>query len=483
MPEAVTQTDHRVPYRHRGALSWFWRIARWPLGVLLVVVIGCLAVNAVDDSPTPQAQAMLEAPVNTVPDAQNLYVMIAGLDAPPGQSVFEQGQRNILALQRALAAAAPGALISPEIGDTPKAQRMSITPDIGPWPVVHGSVWDQARVEDAHVTEISTRHRELLQRYEALHNAAGYFETLPPDVRVWRHPVPPSLRSLYLASLAQRIRKGSLDEQGLALRSLSADLSMWQRVLLGDGTLISKMITVANIHADLLLLADAMADPTVSVQVVSQSMGPWIAPMPEEQWKIGKVFATEYRFVVGVARATDNSAQYMLGSVDDSTLRSVWNELAYRFFYLPTATLNADAAIMHNVWNISDGDAATLQQRVNAFAQSQDAYASLAFPGVIRNPVGKKLVRIAWPAFTRYPMRAFDVAALQRAVVLTYQIRLQGIAPADVPGFMREHPEWSMHPVGPTPLQWDSKAGAIKVPQQESGNLGQRFEVRVLPPG
>ncbi len=402
MPEAVTQTDHRVPYRHRGALSWFWRIARWPLGVLLVVVIGCLAVNAVDDSPTPQAQAMLEAPVNTVPDAQNLYVMIAGLDAPPGQSVFEQGQRNILALQRALAAAAPGALISPEIGDTPKAQRMSITPDIGPWPVVHGSVWDQARVEDAHVTEISTRHRELLQRYEALHNAAGYFETLPPDVRVWRHPVPPSLRSLYLASLAQRIRKGSLDEQGLALRSLSADLSMWQRVLLGDGTLISKMITVANIHADLLLLADAMADPTVSMQVVSQSMGPWIAPMPEEQWKIGKVFATEYRLRRLGVRSTDHSAQYLLASVDDSTLRSA----LVRTVRSAASTYPLRPSMR---WLQSRRRLWTVGRRRRYVAAAQAGRCTVAgqrpsaetFPGVIRNLAGKKLVSLAWPTFVR----------------------------------------------------------------------------------
>ena len=46
-----------------------------------------------------------------------------------------------------------------------------------------------------------------------------------------------------------------------ALADLQRDLMFWKTVLKGNGALVSKMLTAAQLHADMLLLADMIADP------------------------------------------------------------------------------------------------------------------------------------------------------------------------------------------------------------------------------
>jgi hypothetical protein len=254
-------------------------------------------------------------------------------------------------------------------------------------------------------------------------------------------------------------------------------------MLQGEGTLISKMLALAYLHADLLLLADLLADPTVPLDVVSAAIGPWLELVPTDEWKIGKVFASEFRFQADLFQLVGSNPEYMFVSPEDSpTLRGRWSNSFRSLFYLPQATMNAQAKRLLALQALSDADPAGLQQRAKVFIDELNASTSFAFPRLARNPIGKILLQIGLSSYSEYPLRAFDVGAMQRAVVLAYQLRAEGIAHVDVPAFMKAHPEWALHPVGPTPMQLDADTKEIRVPQQAKERPERRYGVRVVRP-
>jgi hypothetical protein len=133
----------------RRVLRRIWRITRWPLAVLVVLVISPFAINAFDDRLTPLAQEMLKSPDNPFRDDQNLYVLLAGLDAPAGESVLERGQRNIREFSAAYSSKPVGTSVHPGTGRTPDEEALRIEKGVLTWNPLEMSVWDWARDDAA----------------------------------------------------------------------------------------------------------------------------------------------------------------------------------------------------------------------------------------------------------------------------------------------------------------------------------------------
>jgi hypothetical protein len=473
---SIPSPPSRLP---RRVFRRIWRITRWPLAVLVVLVTSLFAINAFDDRLTPLAQEMLRSPDNPFRDDQNLYVLLAGLDAPAGESVLERGQRNIREFSAAYSSKPVGTSVHPGTGRTPEEKALRIERGVLTGNPLAMSVWDWARDDAANIGGLATRHQELLARYEALQMSAGYHEMLPPVAEVPVYAPPQGLRQLYLGELARRVRGGNKAERTRALQSLVVDLDLWQRMLHGAGTLMSKMLAVAYLQADLLLLSDVIADSSVPLDLPEPVAKTWLQPLPVDAWKIGKVFAAELRFQAEALNPIANNTEYFLKLPADSP--TFWERARGRiagWFYLHNATMNLQAARMHEIRMLSYADPATLRTRIDALDERLESV-SYSFPVTLRNPVGKILSRIAAPTYTEYPLRVYDTAAIQRALALAYRIREQRIELSDVPAFMTAHHEWSTHPVGNVQFAWDARKLEIRIPQQARARPERRHSVRV----
>jgi hypothetical protein len=109
---------------------------------------------------------------------------------------------------------------------------------------------------------------------------------------------------------------------------------------------------------------------------------------------------------------------------------------------------------------------------------ADSSYTAWSMVGVY-NPIGKLLAGIAAPTGVTYPLRAWDAAALQRLVRAGYEIRRQRIAPADIPAFLKQHPEWSTHPADGRPFLWSADVGELRVQTIGEQPHGRRFSIRV----
>ena len=449
------------------------------LGGLLAVALLLFAiawlVNLRDEPLTPEARALLQAPANPYPDADNVYYALAGLDAPPGESALDFGEARVAHYNRELEATlrdpTPENL---EALKSPDSRRLEFAGDFS-FKQPLDSFWDDVPPHRDDVTQVLGANLELYQRYLALHGLGGYFETAHPSHLAPVYYVPSNLRTLFLAEVVLRLHAGDPAAQREALADLEADVRLWRTVLTGSGALISKMLAIAYLHWDELVLADMIADPAAPLPAGPEDADALAPIFALDDWDISKAYAAEFR--VQAAFLEHSHEQFRAGRLPPGApagLRGLMQALGERIgghFFKTQATLNLFAAQVARLTR-----AAAPAAYENPQAPAAPHLGSLR---TVYNPLGKILAAVSGEAYEPYPARAWDGAAFQRLLRLSYEIRRQRIAPGAIPAFLRAHAQWSTHPANGRPFLWDEKTGTIRV--QTSGPLpaGRVFAVHV----
>ena len=461
------------------------RVLRWTGVALLALVILAVAlwaiafaVNSKDEELSPQARALLTLPPLPYRPDENLYVAFAGFDAPPGGSVTAYGQAKIDYYHENLEAA----LRAPTemryfyiVREDPR--HLTFKGDVKFVHPANASVWDEVPAHAREIAALLADNRELYRRYLSLPGLRGYYETARPSILAPVYTVPNPLRKLFLAAEALRLRAGAAPGRG-GLDELEADVRLWRTVLTGEGTLISKMIALAGLQADYLLFADMIADPQATVPLADQDADAVAPPFEPKTWNIGPVFAAEFRLASTVFNQTDAT----WGQRDRGPLRPLSNWVAARFFKL-NATENLLARQTERQIAAAADPTLFRSTRDQPGVWLPEGPSVWLFP-FSYNPFGKTLVAVATPLGDDYVLRAWDGAALQRAVRLGYEIRRRRIGAPDIPGFMAQHPNWSTHPADGHAFSWDPAHLEIRVQPLSRQQQDRRFSIHVWqPPG
>jgi hypothetical protein len=468
--------------------SAFPTIARFTIkivGVIALLVLAILlasfAVNFRDEPLNAEATALLALPADPYRPDENIYVSMAGFNVSTAQSVVSAGEARIreynLTLDWRLARPTdPAAYITKP---DPNELKFTGTNDFCRSPP--SSVWAETRNHRPDIAALLNTNQELYQRYLGLHRLRGYHETARPSYLAPFYFVPQPVRCLFLADFTNRFQTGSLQQQRAAIDDLSQDLRIWMAMLQGDGTLLSKMIAAASLHRDLMVLADLVTDPSSDMKLFEGKQAGVLTPFATIDWNIGNAFGAEFRAVVPLYTQMTSKTWAMSGT--DEARVTWWQGLWLAFqmhFFKYNATENLSAGQMVQLTKLAVSDP-------HRFSIADEAYRAwlreneiLYSPSVLFNPVGKIVVSIAAPAYEDYILRTYDIAAFQRLVCLVYQIRRQGIKISEIPAFMKEHPEWSTHPVNGTPFRWNPQSGELVVDPVGTNSVGRRFDVAVF---
>jgi hypothetical protein len=288
---------------------------------------------------------------------------------------------------------------------------------------------------------------------------------------------PQSLRTLFLADVANRIQTGTPQEQREALNDLQQDLQLWRTVLKGNGTLISKMLSVAFLHTDMILLADFITDLYTDLKSLADVLEPMALPFDLGDYRIGNAFIAEFRVTAAVYETITVPNEF---SMEASNWWSrMGNALQAHFFKL-NATENMAAAIAGQRVELGNSDPAQFNLNQDAYREWLDRNERQLSPAFLYNPIGKILVKLAENPNDGYYLRAYDVAAYQRLVYLLFQLKLQHIATADLPAFLKAHPDWSTHPVDGKPFRWNPETGELAVNTLGEQAQGRRFSLMYI---
>ena len=455
---------------------------KWLSVLFLGLILLICAINAFDENLTPETLALLEVPANRLADEDNLYLALMGFNAPPGQDILNHGQTRLNEYEKDLEAIRKGQN-STEIFPKKKALSLECSGKVDFIQPLTSSVW---RDVDGHRAEIESRlsdNKELYARYHSLHALTGYYDKSTPGIYQQFGYVPKEIRSLFLANVALRMKSRDARLQTKAMADLEKDIQIWRTMLVGNGSLISPMIAVANLQADFLLLADMIADQSLDLSVFAVAIERMTTPFDPSDWKISKSFVYEYRVIATVYEQLerDAGALWRSGQVEGAGQTEWWQrglaQIQFHFFKKnSTLNLNAEAVSYHIKMADAKPEAMLAAQQAIIEWQEKSSVFGL---GMVHNPIGKILVEIAAPSYGDYALRAFDAAALQRLVKLGYEIRRQAIPEKDIPQFIQKHPEWATHHVSGEFFQWNEERGEIALKPVAKQQKGRRFSIPV----
>jgi hypothetical protein len=435
----------------RRILKW----SGWTVLALVCLAAGllalALAINARDEPPSADSRRLSVIPANPYATGENLYVALAGFDAPAGASIISTGAARIAAELAALDPELPNLRPPRTVPAAAPALTFAGNLDVCP-PLERGcSIYADVTGKGPAIEKLLIDNAELQARYRALRGARGYFETAPPSTMMLPHFPEAATRKLFLADVAHRVRSPQPAAAQAALADLTGDLELWGLLLRGQGALVGKMVALAYLQGDLLLLADIVADPDAPLPAQDPAVAVPLGAAAD--FDIGDAFAWEFRVQAAMMRelVSPAAASYFLSmqTQPEGWSAAHWRSLNGRLglqFLKPQATENLFAQLMTQLMQASSPTPGALARLARLPVDSSVDPANLWSIRLSYNPIGKILVAIAAPAYPSYVRRAGDVFALQRLVHLGYEIRYQRVPPAAVRGFMQVHPEWATHP-------------------------------------
>ena len=464
------------------ALRALRRIALWGALTLLALIAVAFGINAFDERPSPETSALSQPPQNPYKPEENIYVALAGFDAPPGQSVFAKGQATIVRYNERADTMLHDPLFGLESFAKPDPDGLKFQGTTDTCSAWKPSYWACVHENRAKIEQLVDQNRELYERYLALFALPGYCETARPGPATPIYLAPTEVRNLFLANVSLSLQAGDNAQTEAALNSLRQDAELWRRVLTGNGTLISKMVAIALLQKDSLVLSDVIADPRA---VIPQNMDAFLPEFAPSDWDISNAFAAEFRVHLFMYRQVQALSEDHWQPPDATGAARMWNRLLSPIeghFFKINATKNLNAKLMTELARGAALDPSTFstkQARLREFEQADADFMSLK---TVYNPIGKILVAIAAPAYNDYVLRPYDAAALQRLVRLSFEIRRRQIAPSAVPEFMKLHPEWSTHPADGRPFVWKPSTGEIAIQPVARQPEDRRFSVKIWQP-
>jgi hypothetical protein len=454
------------------------KIAAGLLAFVLLLVFAWVLVNSFDAPLSDQAKALLTPPPNPYSSGENLYLAMAGLEGAGERPTTEMGQERIAAYNQALDSMLANPDLALDVNKKWDATKLAFAGKLELGPQRTTSIWTATKSYRQDIATFLSANQKLYQRYLSLHYLHGYYETARPSYIAPVISVPQQVRVLFLSNVANRVQTGTPQQQREALTDLQEDLQTWRTVLEGDGTLIGKMLAAASLHGDLILLADLIEDPSSDLQHLDDALGPLSIPFDPKDYRIGNAFLAEWRGVATLYKTITAVNEYTAAAAPPSWRKRMENTFEAHFFKI-NATENISAPQAAHWAALMDSEPSQFLQNREVDRQwleeNQPHFSLSSF----YNPVGKILVKVAMSQNDSYPLRVYDVAAYQRLVYLVFQLKRQHVTTADVPAFLKAHPEWSTRPVDAKPFSWNADTGELAVITLGEHPKDQRFSVRL----
>jgi hypothetical protein len=488
-PRARDRMYHAL---HRGIeVTELWPVARRILkwcgivaGSLALAALALFAVafvlNSRDEPLSSQVQALLQPPDPYQPE-DNIYLALLGFEARAGQSVTAAGEARIEHYNRnidgVLHDPAPSKVASLSASDP---HRLAFRGDVSFLHPLEGSVWNEAAEHRQEIEKLLADNSELYRRYLELLPMRGYYESARASEFAPFPGAPGEVRKLFLATIALHLRSAFAPERERALADLEGDVQLWRTVLTAKGALLSKMLSLACLQSDYLLLADLIADRHALPGGLPEP--DFLVPVFDlRDFDIGSAFAAEFRMTAAVlTRSDDPSATEARADSGPrggihSWMSRAGNRITGHFFKI-NATENLFARqTARQMLAAADPGRFHDSTRDGWLLEDQSVW---TLP-VSYNPVGKVLAAVLTPGYDNYTRRAWDAAALQRLVRAAYEIRRRQLDAAEIPTFLEGHPEWSRHPADRRPFLWNPTPNELRVQTVARYPVGRRFSIRI----
>ncbi len=378
------------------------------LPLVLVVVIAL--INIWDDTLDPALEKLLTTQPPQIPPEENGYFAWVGVVGPSDQSPDIWGYRWY---QQALQAdkRQPGENQTLEI-ESEKPRRDLVATDI-PCNKIETCLESVIGAPD-NARTLLQKGQDILERGDLAVSIPAYQEAWRPDFSIASHL--PSYANLYRQLSATRfalgIAEGRHDE---ALTHLGQEMAFHVRQMRGASSLIEKLVAMAHLRGDLMLLSQFIRHDPHSARQEADHLATMLAPLPADATQMRSVMEMELRSGARLFLSLDHRKMLSENPDTSGQLRlTQWPDAPLKAFYLPNASANEHFNLYRSILasDTLSGDAyreALTASRREIEAATQNTY-------VLRNPVGHILVNTATLDYGSYLLRRDDLVALHAMV-------------------------------------------------------------------
>jgi hypothetical protein len=407
-----------------------------------------------------------------------------GFDAPAGESTIEDGIARVATQEKAAEELAKNPQTVTASGKPNDSSRLRFVGKINFCSPLAGSCWTGVERHSLEVESLLHANQILYERYLDLHSYCGFYDTAKPSIYLFGPYIPGEVRDLFLANVALRIKAAnSAEERTAALADLYNDTETWRRLLVGEGSLASKMIAIVYLHGNFALLSDLIADPTVDIEPLDHGIEAILSLLDQDDWKLHGVFAYEFRASQSLMHQLwrDTSLPLLTSRALTGEEHTWWEPFVGRVeahFMQFDATENLRARSIVELQRVADSGA-------TGFLVARDAYDDWVRDNLnvnlryVYNPMGRELVAIGAQGDTVFLLRVYDVEAFVRLVRLGYEVRHQKLRPEDVLPFMDGHRQLTTHPVDGRLFNWDVSKREMAIQPLAPPRFERRFSIPV----
>jgi hypothetical protein len=440
--------------------------------VTVLLLFACVAgldwaINSFDETPDPRIAALQNWP-EPIPDDNNGFIAAIGLQAPPGASPFEAGQRWIAAVNEAISKhakdypKAPEGLKyapyvvpapAPEAGAEakPKAKTKTDPDRAGPYARFcnpgTGSCLKIMHQEQKAVEAWLAANPELLTRYLALQKYLQWQYSLKQgDASA---PLPPfatlvRAQSLMHASALLSIEKG---QTGKGLDMLGDDIRFMRNMLGSKDSLIGKMVATTMLSRDLAVLAEITEERPNDLKPHWPQIEKMVEPLTAAQVSTGDAFRFEERWVVALMSPDLLSQEWVSAPLGNNA----WATHHFK----QTATANLLIRIQEKVIQQTEiRDAGYTPPKRNEDTQVMSGMSRVT--GFMHNLGGIAVVLSPSPDYFVYSNRTYDLNALNNLVRLRLALAKNNVSAKEVAAFLNNGDKTLWNPETGKPFEWDA---------------------------
>lgn len=434
----------------RGVLRGIGKTLKWTAIVLALLIGLLLAINAVDENPTPELQALLNVPPANA-DPANGYLAFVGIQAPLNEDMAQYGAQWVDTFNKA------ATLDDMQKANARfKAEALKLSGDEKALCVPAKALClPEAKKKADLWRKLAAGNAAQLERQRRLMTFTRFEETyFPPRID---SPIPryiSSSRTLALDLIALDAAEGRLDA---ALAALETRIAFDRRMLLGAHHLITGMVANAWLRQDYALLAEIIAARPAGLAAQRERLARMTVPL-----KIAQVRAAAGQMLEGENRIMARSLPQLL----DPAVTGQDNGALFNFIARPFFKLHASQNLL------ARGNTAT-QARLSTFspagadawiAQGQqrnqaDADALYSWR-MVYNPLGKYLWTLSLPDYDSYVLRLSDLMGVIRLARLQAEIATENVKTAAIPARLAADPAL-FDPYTNKPMGWDAAKGQL----------------------
>lgn len=396
------------------------------MGVVLFPVLAWLGYNYFDRPLLPGAQALLDAPAETVPDAENLYLAMLALPIAGEEAAHERGAAALAAYEAARKKGPAPKTHAEALGrpmaafDEGEVRLCSAGNQEGAYACLRGSLEQRAAVE-----ALLAKYWPLVQRYEALSAYPRYADPVTPSTDAPLAIATAFLLSrLELSALALAASDGAANE---AAGSLARSAAIWRRVLLApDVALIDKLMASRALSAHTLLASEFLRLLPLDAPGLA-AIEALLAPLSEPERSLAGPLAKEFRMQAASWTALLNPEGEAVRR-DFPETPSWW----FRTLAKTNASINLSYADLERVLAVERRGCVAIRSEVEAANKRPVATASdLPWYAYLYNPMGRILHMTMADADLNLQFlgRQCNLLALQGMVGLQLELRRAGLGP------------------------------------------------------